>query len=303
MDDARNQPEFPQPKEIPPSKLSDAIDLLEWIYIHRFVTSRQLVGAYPGLWAERTARRYLLELRQAQLVNVVVVRRSHFSKEYFQYFVTSRGLTLVKDKRDKVGFSFEGRREDSRLRGRTEETSKHEEGLTDVQIRLEQIVTGAGGKFLLNERRFRQTNRKLTFLSQGEKKDFFPDWGFLGIQKNERLFPVHFLEFDRCSKSVKELHNQLENYYRWSKRAEGYLEPLYRHYGVPNAKPIFRILFVIDRGEESLEAESVRVDRLLEKAEELPESFRKMVWIIGKTRLDSAYPVWFRPGLPDAYLL
>lgn len=277
------QPEFPQGVDIPLDKVSGVADLAEWIYTHRFVTSRQLAGAYPGIRTEVTARRYLRRLRHYGVLQTTIVRRDHFRRDFAQHYVTLRGLNLIARQREKLGLRFDGRREDSHLRGRTEETSKHEEGLTDVQIQIERLAVEKGNRFHLIDRRFRGT------------KGFRPDWAFLAQTKSGQLYPLTLVEYDRCSKTLDALFKQFERYVKWWETdARQYLVPFYQGWGSQNPRNVFRLCFVVDRGYESESAEQIRVSQLVKKAREFPPEFQSMVWIIGTSELFST-PTWQRP--------
>lgn len=289
-------PPRPQLRPLAAENLPRLVDVLQWVYVHRFVTSAQLARGFP-LGSERTARRYLRQLLDHRLVGLLPVRDGFYS-DYRVYLVSGRGLSLVKQWRADEGIVFQGIREDTRAAGKTSLMVEHEKGLTSIQVRLEELLARAGGSLIFTERRYRQPDRQLTFSHKGKVRTFHPDLGFLARQNNGRLYPMSFVEFDRSSKLLEKLQGQILNYLHWSRSPEGrrYLVDLYWTHGSQNPQPIFRLLVVIDRGVRPERAEAVRVAQLVEKIEGLSPEFQRMVWLIEGSELAKSDPKWVRMG-------
>lgn len=299
------QPKRPQGRRLKPELLSEYVDWTEFVHRHRFASADQVARFYN---VKIDKARYRLRQMRAHGYLQVLPVRGGVSDDEHMHFVTSRGLTFVRDERELEGKTFDGAREDSRAAGKLQITAEHERLLTETQMRLELEILRLGGEVLFTERRWRQPGKELSYPEQGKPKAFHPDLGIL-FKIGEVKYPLTFVEFEASDKAEEKLQAKLENYSLWfeTPEAKQYLADFHQSYGFKPA-PFCWVLFVAHRGHRtSAKAEEVRVLKLLDKAVKLPESFRKFVWLAEAESFATfplTEPFWLRPldvHDPDAH--
>lgn len=292
-------------RELEEDKIPQYVELASQVYHHRYLTSEQvarLFGIHP-----RTARYRLKQLFNHRHVGVLPVRHASPNSPHV-YFVTGAGLTWLAKNRS----GFDGFREDTRAAGKTYDAVMHELLSSEVQISLELTAAKLGLETSYTERRYKNPDRQLRWLFQGKEAVLEPDGGLLFANSNKRL-PLFFLEFDADTETDKTLAQKVVDYARWWWSLEGYkfLCDFYfkQGYGVipvtnGDESPPIRLLFVLHRGPRlSTTAETIRLMKVLAKAKEQHESFRKMIWLTEASQIERVFkegkdltePIWLRP--------
>lgn len=281
--------------------------LIAYTHVLRFATASMLRRQFPQwLTSERTAHRHLATLVEQGYLAIAdpwAVGRNF----PYVYHATPAGVRLVKRRSPNSAVVDASPAEQKRTRGYGLHSLLHELFISEMMIDLTRTVGERDDVRLLElERRYFRNDRRLTYVEDGERKSIEPDLGFLPEVRGERgawsALPMHFVEMENGTHSMKEIGDKLKAYHQWAKsESDEYLTAEFERLGASQPKPDFRLLIVCHDKYGEMGDCHVLANWLIQSLE-LPRHIRSRIWLAtveilnvhsGKTSILN-HRVWYR---------
>lgn len=280
---------------------------IDYIFRHRFATAAQLQQRFPNLLrSERTAQYQAASLVRLGYLGLAPVR-STGPNFPFVYFVTGRGLRILKETYARLGRQFDAvPTEQAKTKGTALDSILHELLLTEFDLTVWKTVQRRGDlDILFSERRYFQADNQLRFWHNGRQHRVIPDGGFL-LRLADHPMPrllLNFVELDNGTMSLARIAEKYHQYDQWASSSDGrqYLTALFARHGSRIPSPNFRLL-VIAHDKHEADADNPRLLDLFSQALDLSAGMRDRLWLTTAAAIHAHQheaapldqPLWFR---------
>lgn len=287
----------PLPLRLRHSELKTAIQpfyiqLAAYIFSSRYATASQVLRRFPELLStERTAQRHLQNMANHGLIAVASTRGT--SPNFpFAYFVTRKGIRLLKAHLPNGNRVQIPATEERRSRGQSLHSVLHELCVTEFALMLAATARDRGDITLLNqERRYFRGDRRLIYFDEGTTKRIEPDFGFLAAITNDvgeqSLLPQHFVEVELGTHRIAAIKEKLAAYDRWGATSSyDFLKASHERFGVQKTNSNFRLLLIACDAYGGVGDDHRLLDLLIESSQ-LPRKMRDRIWLCKASDLNA----------------